>query len=222
MAVAKHINYFELEKAIDKEPQGCPLCSIIRDRTASWLDDMLFEHISDREFRAKYRAAGGFCPEHAKALESFRDGLAVAIISQGVLEDRIDAMKSGRPYRTHGQCPVCEEKGRIETEYLTFLLECEGNVEDDKQLIQKFESGAGLCAPHYQKLIEIAGRGLFGLHKIPRWLRKFQENKFQTLLDRTGKFIELSAYGRQDEFRKLPPEDQVVWKEIAVNLRGEC
>jgi queuine tRNA-ribosyltransferase len=39
MAVAKQLNYFALEKAIDQEPQGCPLCSIIRDRTASWLDE---------------------------------------------------------------------------------------------------------------------------------------------------------------------------------------
>jgi hypothetical protein len=39
-------------------------------------------------------------------------------------------------------------------------------------------------------------------------------------LDRVNTFIELSAYGRQDEFRKLGEKDQLVWKELAENLKG--
>ena len=34
----------------------------------------------DRGFRARYREAGGFCARHAKSLDSYRDGLAVAIL----------------------------------------------------------------------------------------------------------------------------------------------
>jgi len=59
MAIDKHINFFELEKACEQE--GCPLCRIVNDRTWRYLDNMLFEHISDRPFRAAHRAAGGFC-----------------------------------------------------------------------------------------------------------------------------------------------------------------
>jgi hypothetical protein len=76
--VERHINFFELEKAAAKP--GCPLCRIISDRAEQYLDNLLFEHVSDRAFRAAYRAAGGFCAHHSRRLESFRDGLAVAIL----------------------------------------------------------------------------------------------------------------------------------------------
>ncbi|HKL87035.1 MAG TPA: DUF6062 family protein, partial [Treponemataceae bacterium] len=68
MAAEKHVNWFALEKACEKP--GCPLCTIIAERTARYIDNMLFEHVSDRGFRAKYREAGGFCSMHAKNLES--------------------------------------------------------------------------------------------------------------------------------------------------------
>ena len=58
MAWEKHINFFELQKAAEKP--GCPLCTIIAKRTERYIDNMLFEHISDRPFRAAYREAGVF------------------------------------------------------------------------------------------------------------------------------------------------------------------
>jgi hypothetical protein len=55
---------------------------------------------------------------------------------------------------------------------------------------------------------------------FPGWLKDFQETKFTELLRRSGQFIELSAYGRQEEFTALPEKDQLVWKELALALRG--
>ncbi len=87
----KHVNYFALEKACEKP--GCPLCTIVSERGARYIDNMLFEHVSDRGFRAKYRAAGGFCPVHAKNLDSYRDGLAVAILGYDILSDSLPSLK---------------------------------------------------------------------------------------------------------------------------------
>jgi hypothetical protein len=180
---------------------------------------MLFEHVSDRSFRAAYRTAGGFCAAHSRNLESFRDGLAVAILGRDILEDRIGLFKKGKPWRPGGRCPVCEEQERIEKEYLGFLAGTgetrAGDAAGDEaeELRGFFTASGGLCVPHYGRLLETVKR-------VPRWLREFQERRFEELLRRTGQFIELSAYGRQEEFSRLPKEDQILWKELAAVLRG--
>ncbi|MDR3304016.1 MAG: DUF6062 family protein, partial [Treponema sp.] len=97
MAVDKHINFFELRDACAET--GCPLCRIISRRAAQYIDNTLFEHISDRPFRKAYREAGGFCERHSRNLESYRDGLAVAILGRDILEDRLAAFKKGKVWQ---------------------------------------------------------------------------------------------------------------------------
>jgi hypothetical protein len=211
MAVDKHINFFELEKACEKP--GCPLCRIVVDRAERYIDNMLFEHVSDRKFRRSHRLAGGFCPYHSRNLESFRDGLAVAILGRDVLEERLDSFRSRRPWRRGERCPVCVERDRIENEYLGFLAAAGGESDEDQELRQVFTRSEGLCAPHY-------GRLLACWKRVPRWITEFQDRKFADLKLRIDRFIELSAYGRQEEFRALAERDKLVWKELALALRG--
>jgi hypothetical protein len=208
---SRHINYFELQKA--SALPGCPLCRITSDRAERYIDNLLFEHVSDRGFRKAHRDAGGFCAFHSRRLLSFRDGLAVAILGRDILEDRIAHFKKRKPWRPAKPCPICLEKERLEHEYLGFLAECGGTDRDERDLIDAFTSSEGLCAPHYGAL-------LASFRKIPPWLVEFGERKFAGLKRRTDRFIELSAYGRQDEFRQLSEADQLVWKELAAALRG--
>jgi hypothetical protein len=215
MAVARHINYFELQK-VCAQP-GCPLCRIVATRTERYIDNMLFEHVSDRSVRAAYRAAGGFCDIHARNLESFRDGLAVAILGRDVLEERLASFKRRKPWAPRGRCPVCVEREHIEEEYLSFLAETVGDSRDEVELRDAFTASEGLCAPHYGMLLVGPNNRP---RRVPRWLEDFHGKRFEELLRRAGQFIELSAYGRQDEFAKLPPADQVVWKELAISLRS--
>ena len=213
MAIEKHINFFELQKASEKP--GCPLCTIIKDRAHRYIDNTLFEHVSDRGFRAIHRAAGGFCSFHARHLVSFRDGLAVAILSRDILEDRIESFERKRPWRPKGRCPVCIEKELIEQEYLDFIAGSDGNSSEEQELRMFFTSSDGLCAPHYSSLLFTpSGKK----RKVPVWIRNFQESKFKKLKERIDQFIELSAYGRQAEFAALSEKDQLVWKEAAACL----
>ncbi|MCL2093871.1 MAG: DUF6062 family protein [Treponema sp.] len=215
MAVNKHINFFELQKAAEKP--GCPICRIVSDRAEQYIDNMLFEHVSDRPFRALHRAAGGFCPFHSRNMVSFRDGLAVAIMSRDILEDRIEAFDKNKPWRPKGRCPICEERDRIEEEYLGFLAGAIGDSDEEVELRRIFRSSEGLCAPHYAGLLfSRKGRA----RKVPPWLREFHENKYRDLMKRVSTFIEYSAYGRQSDFKSLSEKDQLVWKEVALVLRG--
>jgi len=213
----KHINFFELQKACEKP--GCPLCTIIAKRAEQYIDNMLFEHVSDRPFRAAYRKAGGFCAFHSRGLESFRDGLAVAILGRDILEDRIKAFEKPQVWAPQGRCPVCEERERIEEEYLGFLVGADDSTKETEELKSIFCASSGLCAPHYAGLL-FTPKGK--KRRAPPWLKEFHENKFRELKRRTDQFIELSAYGRQEEFAALCEKDQLVWKELASALRGEA
>jgi len=220
------VNFVSLSKACALP--GCPICRIVAERTERYLDNLLFEHVSDRGFRAAHRASGGFCPEHSRGLASFRDGLAVAILGRDLLEDRIVAFKKRKPLKPKARCPICVERERMETEFLTFLAGVddvsssapEGTAslsEDDAAAVElrtAFEASSGLCAPHYETLLAVAKR-------VPLWLREFHERRFDELLRRTSVFIDLSAYGRQTEFAGLGEKDKTVWKELADFLRGD-
>ena len=213
MAIEKHINFFELQKASEKP--GCPLCRIVSDRAHRYIDNTLFEHVANRGFRAIHRAAGGFCSFHSRNLVSFRDGLAVAILGQDILEDRIAAFEKNKPWRPKGRCPVCVERENIEQEYLDFLSNSGGDSAEEKELRAFFTASDGLCAPHYSGLLFMpSGKK----RRVPAWIKEFQETKFRELLKRLAKFIELSAYGRQAEFAALSEKDQIVWKEAASCL----
>jgi len=213
MAIEKHINFFELQKACEKP--GCPLCRIVSDRAFKYIDNTLFENVTNRGFRAVFRAAGGFCSFHSRGLVSFRDGLAVAILSKDILEDRIKCFEQKIPWRPKGKCPVCVEKEKIEDEYLDFLCNSGGNSSEEQELRLFFTSSDGLCASHYAGLLHTP-KGV--KRKPPVWIKNFQEKKFRELYNRLEVFTELSAYGRQKEFTALSEKDQVVWKEAAACL----
>jgi hypothetical protein len=176
---------------------------------------MLFEHVANRGFRALHRASGGFCAEHSKNLVSFRDGLAVAILGRDILEDRIEHFKKRKAWKPKGQCPVCIERDRIEKEYCGFLAGANDMSDEVAELKEFFLASSGLCAPHYSQLQQEP-------KQIPLWLREFHQHKFTALLERVNQFIELSAYGRGEEFAKLSEEDKIVWKELAITLRGNA
>jgi len=213
MAIDKHINFFELQKACEKP--GCPLCRIVSDRANSYIDNALFEHISNRDFRALYRAAGGFCSFHSGNLVSFRDGLAVAILSRDILEDWITCFRKKKIRQHKGHCPACVEREKIEKEYLDFVCNSGGNSGEEEELRSFFTSADGLCVPHYAALL-FTPKG--PRKNVPAWIKDFQEQKFSEMKQRLDRFIELSAYGRQNEFAALSEKDKLVWKEAAACL----
>lgn len=213
MAVEKHINFFELQKASEKP--GCPLCTIISERAYRYIDSTLFEHITNRGFRALYRTAGGFCSFHSRYLVSFRDGLAVAILARDILEDRISSFEKKSFWHPKGRCPVCVEHDKIEQEYLDFLSHSDGNTAEEQELRGFFNSSDGLCAHHYHGLLFLPNGKR---RNVPVWLKNFHEQKFKKLKTRLDTFIELSAFGRQAEFKQLSEKDQLVWKEAAACL----
>jgi len=204
--VERHVNWFALEKACGRA--GCPVCSIVEERTTRYIDNMLFEHVSDRGFRAQYRLAQGFCTRHGKNLESFRDGLAVAILGEDILQSLMAEIQSRKFKKTKALCPACSAEQTVEREFLGYIAE-----RTEHEFIEFFSRSSLLCVPHYRALCVTT-------KKIPRWLIESHEARYASLLQRVRSFIECSAWGRQTDFDALSDEDKIVWKELARTLRG--
>jgi hypothetical protein len=139
----------------------------------------------------------------------------VAILGRDVLEERIISFRDHKPWKRKERCPICVERDRIDVEYLGFLAGSGGESKEEQDLRRIFTKSEGLCAPHYGKLLE-------GWKKIPAWITQFHDHKFAELKRRIDQFIDLSAYGRQEEFRSLEERDRLVWKELAQALRGSA
>ena len=98
----------------------------------------------------------------------------------------------------------------MEREFLGFIAE-----NSEEEFVRFFTASGGLCVPHYRALLRLE-------KKPPEWLTGFQEKKFEQLLERAGNFVEFSAWGRQADFAGLSDADKVVWKELALALRGSA
>jgi hypothetical protein len=134
-------------------------------------------------------------------------------MGRDILEDRISSFKKRKPWRPKERCPICLERERIEVEYLGFLAGSGGESGEEKELRRAFTGSQGLCAPHYGQLLEL-------YRKVPDWIIEIHQRKYDELKRRVDNFIEFSAYGRQEEFRALSEKDQLVWRELALELRG--
>lgn len=68
----KSIPYHDLLRTLrpndEAEHQTCPICQLVTESTAHYLDDLIFFSAVKPDTRAEIRAARGFCNEHASQL----------------------------------------------------------------------------------------------------------------------------------------------------------
>lgn len=79
-----------------QEP-GCPMCSARRRAEAQYIDGILWEGVSDGDYRAKLKRSLGFCPPHAWSLQAtedthWSDGLGTSLIYQDLTLRVIEAL----------------------------------------------------------------------------------------------------------------------------------
>src|SRR5918999_5637678 len=84
----KNSVYFAVLGALAKH--GCPVCRIMAEASASYLDTLFYEQVTDVEVRRKLRQARGLCNWHSGMYGDLPSAsLGVAIIAQDLLEEEI-------------------------------------------------------------------------------------------------------------------------------------
>ena len=153
----------ELQRHLELNTSVCPVCSVVADSVAHYIDAVFYELVTDPPTREAIRKAGGFCPAHARAVERQADALGTSLIFMDVLRNEVRSIENGRwdrPPNTIGAvarildgslpsrppCPICrEERGREEVVVDSF---CEGLRAPD--LAAAWERSCGLCMPHFR------------------------------------------------------------------------
>ena len=84
--------------------QGCPICQLVTESVARYLDDLIFFSAVKPDTRAEIRAARGFCNEHASQLAQLTGkGLGVALIHEDIIDTVMEGLAQACRRPTRGQ-----------------------------------------------------------------------------------------------------------------------
>jgi hypothetical protein len=104
---------------------GCPMCAHVAKLAPQYLDSLLYQHTTDRAYRDRFVAGGGFCGRHVRAAviadtAGNGDGVGGGIFLRSQLAARRRALESAGGFRaarrireatrTAWDCPVCEHE----------------------------------------------------------------------------------------------------------------
>jgi hypothetical protein len=104
---------------------GCPMCTHVARVAPQYLESLLYQHTTDRAYRDRFLAGGGFCGRHVRAAvvadtAGNGDGVGGGIFLRSQLGarrralERAGGLRAARRLRdatrTAWDCPVCENE----------------------------------------------------------------------------------------------------------------
>lgn len=155
---------------------GCAVCGLLRRDAVRFLDALLYEFVNDADTQRAFRARRGLCSEHGWALLRLSGGsLGTAILYRAALDQALQVMaqspldaeaRSGRLRRRagndesqraalasklkpEGPCAACTHLAAVEALYMQTWRE----HANDARLLDAFRQSAGLCLPHFRRLL---------------------------------------------------------------------
>ena len=185
----KPIPYHDLIRAltpdVETAHQGCPICHLVTESVARYLDDLIFFSAVKPDTRAEIRVARGFCNEHASQLAQLTGkGLGVALIHEDIIDTVMEGLQSAAPRPTSallkwpaGSTPTKTRTRRAAARAVQALapqgscLACQHQllVEesylgtlwrylDDEALAAALRASPGLCLPHLRQALPGSAR----------------------------------------------------------------
>jgi Family of unknown function (DUF6062) len=233
--VEKSSVYFALLEALAQS--GCPVCRIMEEASASYVDALFYEQVTDVGVRRKLRQAHGLCNWHGwRISQTPMAALGVAIIAQDLLGEEgarlaelqrqpfwrrigkhVQAHLSRRAllayvrgWRRRIGCPACQAVQAHEHHALETLL----NFLDDAVVARHFEASFGICVPHLVRAAEY-----YPSHPGLVTLITVQRGKQARLLAELEEFCRKYDYRFRDE--TWGPESDA-WQRAIEVLTGKA
>jgi hypothetical protein len=213
------MTYHRLRGALQQP--GCPLCRLRDDSGQRFVEDLLYEGVTDPDRRAAVRQALGFCRDHSRALLLATASLGVAIITQDLLATLLSAtegphdgsrQRAGRladRLSPETRCPACAWADDMLSHYVKELI---ASIEAGDELLAMYRASDGLCLPHFRLVLE--SRPDKASSEI---LVATQRSIWERLVDELGEFIRKCDHRFHDEEWG---EERDSWQRAVSSLAG--
>jgi hypothetical protein len=201
---------------------GCPVCHVGHKVARSYLENLLWGSVNDRETRERLDQVLGFCGPHSRALLAYQgERLGTTIIEQAMLKEALRRLQqvsvpekrpgvsrqlaglfraqstappSPRALPAKGSCPVCDHQVEMERRSLESLVQ--HLVGDLDTLLQQ---AGGLCWDHLDRALALAPAP-----EVVKVLLAIHSQAWQETIDHMGEFIRKRDY----RFSQEPLSDQ--------------
>lgn len=205
---------------------GCPMCVHVAKVAPQYLESLLYQHTTDRAYRDRFLAGGGFCRRHVRAAlvadtAGNGDGVGGGIFLRSQLAARRRALEGAGGFRaarrirdatrTAWDCPVCENELTLAAAAAKRLVDLSRSDETWREWV----TSVPWCLAHLGEMLAAAadsGRGT---------LTELRDRQLAQMADIEGRLEALahdSAHGRRDA---LTPEVRASLKEAADILAGD-
>lgn len=202
----KNAVYFTLLESMEQD--CCPLCRLTDESVKSVMGSILYEGMTDFQFRSDLKKTRGFCHHHAQVFLREGDALAHALVYgdalRGALEDAVADDFS--VYEEIKDCYFCRHAQKTESLYVSAILEAFG----EEEFLEAYRKSGMLCMHHLGK-IRKAGKE----KKVPEeaYLRLAQitVDKYQALIGH------LDEIQRKNDYRYTKEQwtdaERIAWKQ---------
>lgn len=205
---------------------GCPMCAHVARIAPQYLDSLLYQHTTDRTYRDRFLAGGGFCGRHVRAAmmadaAGNGDGVGGGIFLRSQLGARRRAVEAASGFRaarrlraatrTAWDCPVCENELTLASAAAKRLVDL--SLSD--RVWREWVTAAPWCLAHLGNVLAAAaevGRGALAD------LRERQLAQMRDIEERLDALAHDSAHGRRD---RVTPELRRSLQEAADVLAGD-
>lgn len=206
--------------------EECPLCVLRGEDEVRNLYGLLHEGLSNAPYLERLSRAGGFCRDHAWALQrleerDWHDGLTNASFERPLLAEAIEqierlpmtakAVRRARQDRTLAPCPACQARAQMEQIRAATFAEA---MQDPELAGLSAQRKLGLCMPHFR---------LVWNQKMPDETRRFLAETQRRQL--RGLLVELDQYLRKHHWhvKEIPlPEEAESWRRAVAMLSGQA
>jgi hypothetical protein len=204
---------------------GCPMCAHVAAIAPQYLDSLLYQHTTDRAYRDRFVAGGGFCARHVRAAvvadtAGNGDGVGGGIFLRSQLGARRRALESAGGLRAARRireatrrawdCPVCENELTLSAAAARRLVDL--TIADPTW--REWVTEAPWCLAHLGDVLAAAadaGRGT---------LAGLRDRQLAHMRDIEARLDTLAHDSSHDRRHQLTPEARASVKDAADLLAG--
>lgn len=196
----------------------CPVCSLIKERNHSAMDNFLYECANLPDIRLKIKQEGGFCQRHSKELRLFGDPLAHAIIYQDLFEVALENLDSkpkkaffgGKVGGGQSSCFFCRKEQTSEEHFTKGMADAASNQE----FLEKYEKEGMLCIPHLKAVLQIRAKDRNAVLKM----KQSTLNKYDKMLGSLKEIMRKHDFHYTNE--PLTDQEREDWQRAVTVFQG--